>query len=110
MTSNLRNTNPRFLSIFSQNSGKNVPLVQVASIVPEWQYAKILRRNLKRTITVNCQLKEGYTATNITNVLKPWLEEQSDELKNDIRYELGGESESSSVAMGAIADKLSITF
>lgn len=98
------------LSIFSQNSGKNVPLVQVASIVPEWQYAKILRRNLKRTITVNCQLKEGYTATNITNVLKPWLEEQSDELKNDIRYELGGESESSSVAMGAIADKLSITF
>ncbi|WP_319590050.1 efflux RND transporter permease subunit [uncultured Draconibacterium sp.] len=97
------------LTIFSQSSGKSIPLVQVASIVPEWQYASILRRDLKRTVTVNCQLQEGYTANNITHEIIPWLEEQSNLWPSEIKYELGGESESSSDAMGAVADKLPLS-
>ena len=38
------------VNIFSQQSGSNVPLIQVANIRPEWQYSKVLRRNLYRTI------------------------------------------------------------
>lgn len=94
------------LSIFSQNSGKNIPLAQVATIVPEWQYPKILRRDLKRKITVNCQLQPGFTASDITSKLTPWLEQQKRVWQNGYSYELGGEAESSSEAMGAVSAKL----
>jgi len=103
-------SNLESLSIFAQNSGKNVPLAQVATIVPEWQYAKILRRDLKRTITVNCQLEEGFTASDVTKELKLWLKEKSEQLKSGYSYELGGESESSGDAMGAVSEKLPIAF
>jgi multidrug efflux pump subunit AcrB len=98
------------LSIFSQRTGKNIPLAQVASILPDWQYAKILRRDLKRTITVNCELQNGYTASDITSVLKPWIEEQYKSWKRGYEYELGGEAESSSDAMGAVIAKLPLAF
>ena len=98
------------ISIFSQGSGKNVPLSQIASISTEWQYAKILRRDLNRTITVNSRLKNGYTASQITKELKPWLQEQSAQWNKSYSYELGGDSESSSTAMSAVGEKLPIAF
>jgi len=98
------------LSIFSQRTGKNIPLAQVASILPDWQYAKILRRDLKRTITVNCELQNGYTASDITGILSPWIEEQHKSWKRGYEYELGGEAESSSDAMGAVIAKLPLAF
>jgi multidrug efflux pump subunit AcrB len=38
------------LNLFSQSTGKSVPFLQVASIHPEWQYAKIKwgRQKFKR--------------------------------------------------------------
>lgn len=98
------------LSIFSQRTGKNIPLGQVASVLPDWQYAKILRRDLKRTITVNCELQNGYTASDITSVIAPWLEEQKKTWKRGYDFELGGEAESSSDAMGAVIAKLPVAF
>ena len=94
------------LNIFSQSTGRNVPLVQVANIKPEWQYAKILRRDLYRNMTISCETKAGFTATNITSELSPWLAENSKTWKSGNTYELGGESENSGEAMGAVADKL----
>ena len=91
------------VNIFSQSSGRNVPLLQVANIVPDWQYAKILRRNLYRTIIISCDARSGYTATDITDQLKPRLEEDAANWKTGYSYELGGESESSDEAMGAVA-------
>ena len=44
------------LNIFAQNSGKSVPLLQVASIDPQWQYAKIKRLDIDRTINVSSEL------------------------------------------------------
>ena len=42
-------------SIFTPKvRAKNVPLGQVAQIVPQWQLAKIKRRDLYRTLTVTC--------------------------------------------------------
>ena len=96
------------INIYAQNSGRSVPLIQVADIIPDWQYAKILRRNLYRTISVSCYLRPGYTARDITDELTPWLEENSQNWKAGYMYELGGESEQSSEAMGAVINKLPI--
>ncbi len=94
------------LNIYAQNTGKNVPLVQVANIVPDWQFAKILRRNLFRTITISCDAVTGYTATDITSEIRDDLDEMAATWPPDYEYDLGGESEQSSEAMGAVGDKL----
>lgn len=98
------------LNVFSQNSGRNVPLIQVADIVPDWQYAKILRRNIERTLSVSCDAKDGYTPTEVTAALTTFLEESSKEWKPGYTYTLGGESEQSAEAMGAVASKLPLAF
>ena len=96
------------VNIYAQSSGANVPLVQVADVLPEWQVAKILRRNLYRTITISCYAQTGYTASNITDELTPYIAEISQDWKPGYTYELGGESENSGEAMGAVIDKLPI--
>lgn len=97
------------MTIFSQSSNRNVPLAQVANIVPQWQYSKIIRRDLLKTITVSCQLDAGYLASDIMKTLKPYLKEQQKTWKNNYSYEFGGESESSGKAMGAVADQLPLS-
>ena len=97
------------INIYAQGSGKNVPLGQVAQIVPQWQLAKIKRRDLYRTLTVTCDAKSGFTAQDITDVLIPWLEKDSESWKPGYRYELGGESEQSSDAMSAVVAKLPLS-
>ncbi len=97
------------INIYAQSSGENVPLGQVAQIVPVWQLAKIKRRDLYRTLTVTCDAKSGFTAQDITDVLFPWLEEASKSWKQGYRYELGGESEQSTEAMSAVVAKLPLS-
>lgn len=97
------------LNIYAQNSGKNVPLSQVAKIRTEWQYAKIKRYDLYRTITVEAYAKEGVTASDITNELLPWLDEETKNWKPGYFYKLGGESENSSDNMGAVAAYLPLS-
>jgi len=97
------------LSIFAQNSGRNVPFAEVATLVPEWEYAKVLRRNLKRTLTVEAGVRPGYTAAEIMDQVKPWLEEQQESWKDGYTYEAGGDAESRGDAMGAVIAKLPIS-
>ena len=94
------------VSIFSQQSGRNVPLAQVASLVPDWQYAKILRRDLYRNLTVNCDARVGVTPSEILSEITPWLEEEKASWGDDYFFSLGGESEQSNEAMGAVGEKL----
>ena len=97
------------MTIFSQNSGKKVPLIQVAKIRSEWQFAKIKRKDLNRTISISAYLEADYTATQITDVLTPWLQKVSKTWDNDYSYELGGEAQSSSEGMKAVSDKLPLS-
>ena len=97
------------LNIFAQGSGKNVPLGQVAQVVPQWQLPRIKRRDLNRTMTVTCDAGSGFTAKDVTDALVPWLEEDSRSWKQGYRYELGGESEESGDAMGAVISKLPLS-
>jgi len=94
------------LNLFSQNSGANVPLLQVANINPAWQNAKILRRNLYKNISVTADAAAGYTAAEVMEEVTAWLTENSKNWGDAYTYSLGGESEQSGEAMGAVGAKL----
>jgi multidrug efflux pump subunit AcrB len=96
------------LAVYVQSTGKSIPLRQVADIELVWDRAKILRRNGQRTVTVGAQLESGITAAEKFAQLFPWLEQRESDWHNVVRYELGGESESSDKANQSIADKLPI--
>ncbi|MGK0365997.1 MAG: multidrug efflux pump subunit AcrB [Saprospiraceae bacterium] len=94
------------VNIIAQSTGQNVPLIQVAEIEPDWQYPKILRRNLHRSMVTTCDAVDGFTATDLTDEITPWLEEEAKDWGAGYSYSLGGESEQSSKAMGAVIAKL----
>ena len=96
----------RGLNVFAQGSGENVPLTQVADVNVAWQYAKIKRRDLYRTMTISADARDGFTATNVTSELTPRLNELAESWPAGYTFELGGESEQSSEAMMAVANKL----
>ncbi|MEM6376615.1 MAG: efflux RND transporter permease subunit [Bacteroidota bacterium] len=96
------------INIFAQQTGQNVPLIQVANIELDWQIAKIFRKDLNRTITVTCDAQTDYTASDITNQLTPFMEEAQTDWKPGYTYSFGGESEASAEALGAVAAKLPI--
>lgn len=96
------------INVFSQMTGNNVPLIQVANITVDWQIAKIFRKDLNRTITVSCDTKEGYTASDLTDELVPFMEEAKQNWQPGYTYSLGGESEASAEALGAVAANLPI--
>ena len=96
------------MHVYAQQSGKNVPLKQVADMNIEWQTAKILRRDLTRTISVTSGLKSGYTAAEIMDQMTPWLEQQ--QKPSGYAYELGGEAENSAKNIGAIMNYLPLSF
>ena len=98
------------LPINSQGGALNVPLKQIADINLIWQPAKILRRDLYRTVAVTSGLITGYTAKNVTGELIPWLEAEKQSWPRGYTFEVGGESEDSADAMGAVFDKLPISF
>ncbi|WP_394746720.1 efflux RND transporter permease subunit [Spongiimicrobium salis] len=97
------------MNIFAQNSGKSVPLLQVASIVPEWQYAKIKRLDLLRTINISSELREGANASSITNEITPWLEEQAKLWPAGYSYKFGGDAENTAKTMGSVIGYLPIS-
>ena len=97
-------------NIFAQSTGKNVPLKQVADVEVKWQAAKIMRRDLYKTITVTSDVQPGFTAASIFAEMGPWLEEAQAEWGVGYRFQMGGESEDSSKAMNAVAVNLPTAF
>ncbi|APD07284.1 putative transporter [Flavobacteriaceae bacterium UJ101] len=99
------------INIYSQNSGKNVPLSQVAKISIQWQFAKILRKDLQRSVNISSEITEGGNASKVMSVVRPWLDEQMEtEWPDGYFYELGGDAESSADSMGAVAEWLPLSF
>ncbi len=98
------------LNIFAQSSGRSVPLLQVATILPQWQYTKIVRQDLVRTITVSSELREDGNASEILDEIKPWLAEQNEEVwGEDYVYAFGGDAENTAENMGAVLAYLPIS-
>ncbi|MEM1155012.1 MAG: efflux RND transporter permease subunit, partial [Pseudomonadota bacterium] len=94
------------VSIFSQSSGSTVPLSQVADVSMVWEPAHIERLDRERMITIEVQLVEGVTANEISNRIRPWLNEFADEWPMGYSYGEGGENEESSEATSSIGAAL----
>jgi len=100
----LENTN-----VFVQSTGKAVPLSQVARIVPQWDYAKIMHYDLSRSITVTSELRPGSTAREVTADIQAWLDDQSGNWPPGYRYELGGDAENTQENMAAVTRYLPLS-
>ena len=97
------------LNIYAQNSGKSVPLLQVATIEPEWQYAKIKRLDIDRTINVSSELKPEGNASSIMKEMKPWMVEASESWPEGYTYKFGGDAENTAENMGAVLNYLPLS-
>ncbi|MEM9681526.1 MAG: efflux RND transporter permease subunit, partial [Bacteroidota bacterium] len=97
------------MNVFAQNSGRSVPLLQVASIIPDWQYAKIQRTDLIRTVNVSCELREGANASAITNELSEWIEKDAQTWSSGYTYAFGGDAERTADSMGSVISYLPVS-
>ncbi len=97
------------LIVYAQGSSKSVPLKQVADVKLVWEDAIIMRRDRTRTIMARTLHFPGVTATEVSDKITPWLEEQSKSWPSGYKYEMGGEMETSGDANAAIGDKLAIS-
>ncbi|MCF6240632.1 MAG: efflux RND transporter permease subunit [Bacteroidales bacterium] len=97
-------------NIFSPMTRQNVTLSQVADVVVDWQFAKIIRKDFRRTMTAGAYLQPGYTAKDIFEAVTPWLEEQKNGWPDGYKYEFGGEDEDTADNLGAIVVWLPLSF
>ena len=107
---NLSIENLEGMNIHSQNTGKSVPLSQIADLDIEWQSTKIKRRQQVKTMTATSGLETGFTAASIVKQIRPWLEEVKKEWGYGYDYELGGEAENSEEGMGSVIVNLPMAF
>lgn len=99
------------LNVFSQSKGNSSPLAQFAEIEVPWQYAKILRRDLKRSITIQAGVKDGYLASDLNKgAISSIMQEESSNWPSGYSYEFGGDAEGSNNAMGAVILNLPLAF
>ncbi len=96
-------------NVYSQLTGRSVPLKQVADIEVQFQPAKILRRDRQKTVTIESNITSGSNAIAISAIMDEWLKEESKSWPIGYKYELGGEVESSGEANEAINAKLPIS-
>ena len=97
------------LNVYAQSTGKSVPLLQVASIVPQWQYAKIQRFNLDRTINVSSELREDGNASAITQAMTPFLNEEMKSWPVGYSYQFAGDAKNTAENMGAVVRYLPLS-
>ena len=97
-------------NIYAASTQQHVPLAQVADVKVDWQFAKVIRKDLKRTMTVGAYLHAGYTASDIFEEIGPWMEEQKASWDLGYSYEFGGEDEDKAENLGAIFANLPLAF
>jgi multidrug efflux pump subunit AcrB len=98
------------ISVYSQLTGVNVPLKQVADIEVVWEPSKILRRDRLKTVSVQAEVDGSVTAIGVSRAMEPWLEAEQAGWDVGFKYGLGGEMESSATANEAIMVKLPVAF
>ena len=94
------------LSVYSQSTGANVPLKQVANVALTFEAGVIERRDRDRTMSLNVQIHPWATAAEVAAELKPYLADAVQEWPAGNDYEIGGETEESGDANASIAAEL----
>jgi multidrug efflux pump subunit AcrB len=98
------------INVYSQTSGKNIPLSQVASIKTVYEESKIIRRDRQKTVTVGAYMEEGYNALATFEAIQPFMDKFEKSFSLGYHYEFGGEYEASGKANKSIAVNLPIAF
>ncbi|QZE13765.1 efflux RND transporter permease subunit [Halosquirtibacter laminarini] len=98
------------LLVFSAQTGKAVPLEQVAEVVPTWEFPKISRENTLKTITISSELTFDGNASKIMKEVKPWLKEEAKKWPRGYHFKVGGEEENSAENMMAVAKYIPFSF
>lgn len=96
------------INVYSQATGQNIPLKQVADLEVVWESSKISRYNLLKVVSVKCAVTGDLTPIAVAMELDRWLKEEQKHWDVGYKYELGGEMESSVEAQNSINAKLPI--
>ncbi len=93
------------INVYSTNSTRSVPLLQVARPGLTWQPSNIRRENGRRTMILKGYLRPGLFATDTLEKIEPRLNalSVSDEWASGYHYEFGGEQEKSAKSQASIA-------
>ncbi|UCE19907.1 MAG: efflux RND transporter permease subunit [Gemmatimonadota bacterium] len=96
------------INVYSQTTGQNVPLKQVADLEVVWEPSKRYRRDLLKAISIKCDVGAKVTPISVSREMESWLEEEQAYWGVGYSYEIGGEAESSDEASQSINEKLPI--
>jgi multidrug efflux pump subunit AcrB len=92
------------LNVYSYDTGRSVPLSQVATTRLDWQPSDIRRRNQGRTMIIKADVADGYFALSILNKVRPEVTKLMESPDWPLGYTLkyGGEFEEGGEAQAAI--------
>ncbi len=78
------------IRVNSKTQNRDVPLSQIATISPTWEYSRIARRNQSRVLTVELK-HETMKAPELLEAIRPEIDALN--LGDEYRWEVGGEIE-----------------
>lgn len=88
-------------------TGVNVPLRQIADIVPQWQTGKIMHRNGVRTLTIQSEVVENVLPAELLKQVQPEIEKIA--LPNGYHIEYGGEQGNKVETLGQMVTALMVS-
>ncbi|MGM0623456.1 MAG: efflux RND transporter permease subunit, partial [Campylobacterota bacterium] len=97
------------INVFSQQTGKNVPLSQVATVELAYEESKIIRRDRQKTITVTADVTKDANALDIFEKIRPFMDSLEKDFALGYHYEFGGEYEASGTANDSIVKNVPLT-
>lgn len=98
------------INVYSQSTGQNVPLKQVADLEVVWEPSMMIRRDLLKVMSIKCEVEPTTTPIAVAQEMEKWLGDEKKNWEIGYKYEVGGEMESSEEANKSINDKLPIAF
>jgi multidrug efflux pump subunit AcrB/outer membrane protein TolC len=99
--------NVRDAYITSTLTGQRVPLRSVADIAPQWQIARVVRRNGVRTLTVGSFAKPGHYGSDVLKAIDPRV--KAIPLPPGYRIEYGGEIYDQTITFGQMLFALAMS-
>jgi len=95
----------RSITVYSALTGRNVPLLQIADIKPDWVLSRIKRFDQERTIAISAK-HQVLTAQQLLDAVSPGIEKLN--LPSGYRWEIGAELEKAAEAQERLAANMPI--
>ena len=97
---------------FVEGENGKLPLNSIATVKPEWQPAKIERRNMNRTIEVRSEVEDGFSGNDV--VLRVMASDEMKQIQSRLpsgyRVEIGGAYEESKESSQQMTTSFGISF